>query len=671
MSDNPIQILSAITVHTKYAKYIPELNRRETWDELCDRNAAMHIRRYPQLKDEIRKVYNEFVRTKKVLPSMRSMQFGGRPIERSPNRIFNCAFMPVDHTAAFSETMFLLLGGSGVGYSVQYRHINKLPKLVGPSTQTRRFVIGDSIEGWADAVKVLVESYFYGKARPSFDYSDIRPQGTLLVTSGGRAPGPAPLRKCLNNITSILDHVVESGHEYLDSLQVHDIMCHIADAVLSGGIRRAAMICLFDRDDKAMLKAKSNFKCSIIDARKLDNQGNFECDIQTKFGNKQYTIVLNEYLLQEQQRTGRLPWYIFEPQRGRANNSAVLPRKEVTQSEFMDLWNIITESGAGEPGVYFTNNEDWGTNPCVEIALRPNQFCNLTEVNVSDLESQEDFNARVRAAAFIGTLQAGYTDFHYLRPIWQENTELDALIGVGLTGIGSGVVLNFDTEEAATHVVVENARVAEIIGINVAARTCTVKPAGTTSLVFGSSSGVHAWHNDFYIRRMRVGKNESIYRYLAQHHPELVVDEHFNPTAQAVIEVPQKAPEGSILRTESPLSLLERVRHFNVNWVRAGHRSGDNAHNVSCTISVKDDEWSLVGNWMWENRNTFNGISVIPYDGGTYIQAPFEDISEEEYERRVAHLNAVDLSNVREEEDTTDRAGEVACGAGGCEVNFT
>lgn len=665
---NPLQILSEITVYGKYGKYIPEINRRESWLELCERNMAMHIRKYPQLKEEIQQVYRSFVIPKKVLPSMRSMQFGGRPIERSPNRIFNCAFLPVDHIDAFSETMFLLLGGSGVGYSVQSGHIARLPALVGPGTGTRRFVIGDSIEGWADSVKVLMESYFKGKSRPVFDFSDIRAKGTLLVTSGGKAPGPAPLRKCLSNITTILDSCVESGQTRLTSLQVHDIMCHIADAVLAGGIRRAAMICLFDRDDKAMLKAKSNFKCSIIERRKLDNDGNFECDIRTKWGNKEYTIVLNEYLIEEQQRTGKLPWYIFEAQRGRANNSAVLPRHEVTQSEFKDLWNIITESGAGEPGVYFTNNWEWGTNPCVEIGLRPNQFCNLTEVNVSDLASQQDFNDRVRAAAFIGTLQAGYTEFHYLRPIWQENTELDALIGVGLTGIGSGNVLAFDKEEAATHVVVENIRVAEIIGIRQAARTCTIKPAGTTSLVLGCSSGVHAWHNDYYIRRLRVGKNESLYRYLAANHPDLVVDEYFNPAEQAVIEVPQKAPEGSILRHEPPMELLERVRSFNLDWVRAGHIHGDNSHNVSCTISVKDDEWETVGNWMWENRNTFNGISVMPYDGGTYIQAPFEDITEAEYERRVQHLHNIDLTGVLELEDNTDLSGEVACGAGGCEV---
>ena len=307
-------------------------------------------------------------------------------------------------------------------------------------------------------------------------------------------------------------------------------------------------------------------------------------------------------------------------------------------------------------------------NSGCEIGLRPNQFCNLTEINADDVHSQEELNARAKAAAFIGTLQAGYTDFHYLRPVWREATELDALIGVGITGIGSGAILGLDLEAAAEVVKTTNALVAKAIGINPAARTSTVKPAGTTSLVLGSASGIHAWHAPFYIRRVRVGKNEAIYQYLAANHPELVEDEAFRPNEQAVIGVPQRAPEGAILRSESPADLLNRVRRFNLEWVRAGHRDGDNTHNVSCTISVKDDEWSLVTDWMWENRNHFNGISVLPYDGGTYLQAPFEDITEERYHELMASLKDVDISRVIEANDDTNLTGEIACGAGGCEV---
>lgn len=293
---------------------------------------------------------------------------------------------------------------------------------------------------------------------------------------------------------------------------------------------------------------------------------------------------------------------------------------------------------------------------------------NLCELNAGDVTSQEDLNARSKAAAFLGTLQAGYTDFHYLRDEWKEATEKDSLIGVGMTGIGSGAVLQYNLKEAADEVRNENARVADLLGINHAARTTTVKPSGTSSLVLGTASGIHAWHNDYYIRRIRVGKNESIYPYLRDNHPELVEDEFFRPNEQAVIEIPQKAPEGSILRSESPLELLERVSRFNQEWVREGHIDGQNSHNVSCTISVKDEEWELVGDWMWKNRNHFNGISVLPYDGGTYTQAPFEDITEEQYRLLAGSLSGIDLTNVIEEEDNTDLAGELACAGGMCEI---
>jgi len=330
---------------------------------------------------------------------------------------------------------------------------------------------------------------------------------------------------------------------------------------------------------------------------------------------------------------------------------------------------IVEASGAGEPGVYWTSNEEWGTNPCCEIGLRPFQFCNLCEVNVDDVTDQADLNARSKAASLIGTLQAGYTDFHYLRPIWKQTTESEALIGVGMTGIGSGAVLKLNLREAADEVVEENKRVANLISINPAARTTTVKPSGTSSLVVGSSSGVHAWHNSYYIRRMRVGKDEALYNYMAERMPELVEDDVFNPKG-AVLSFPQAAPRGAILRTESPESLLDRVRLFNLDWVRHGHVSGDNTHNVSCTISLKDEEWETCIDWMWSNRNEYNGISVLPYDGGSYVQAPFEDISEARYYELEQSLTSIDLSMVKEESDETDLSGEAACAGGACEITF-
>jgi ribonucleoside-diphosphate reductase alpha chain len=398
----------------------------------------------------------------------------------------------------------------------------------------------------------------------------------------------------------------------------------VADAVLAGGIRRAALISLFSADDDEMLSAKSGL------------------------------------------------WWETSPQRGRANNSAVLLRHRITKDYFLNLWSRVRASGAGEPGFYFSNDKDWGTNPCCEIGLRPYQFCNLTEVNVSNIKDQADLETRVRAAAFLGTLQAGYTDFHYLRPVWQRNTEKEALIGVSMTGIASGAVLDetISLSSAAKVVKAENRRVAAIIGINPAARTTCVKPAGTTSLTLGTSSGIHAWYDQYYIRRIRVGKTEAIYEYLLKAAPNMVEDDYFRPHDTAVIAVPQAAPDNSILRTESALSLLRRIKKITTEWVNPGHVKGQNTHNVSATISVRPSEWDDVGEWMWDNRHVYNGLSVLPYSDSehTYVQAPFEECSKETYEALYSSLVALDLAEIREESDDTDLQGELACAGGMCEI---
>lgn len=285
------------------------------------------------------------------------------------------------------------------------------------------------------------------------------------------------------------------------------------------------------------------------------------------------------------------------------------------------------------------------------------------------IESQTDFNARASTAAFIGTLQAGYTDFHYLRPIWKKTTEEQALIGVGITGIAAGSILKYNETTAANWAVVSNTIYAKEIGINPAARVTTVKPSGTTSLVVGSSSGIHGWHAPYYLRRMRLGRDEAIYKYLNSVIPEYIEDDKHEPS-QVVLAIPQKAPDGAIMRSESALELLERTSRYNTNWVRTGHIYGDNTNNVSVTVSIRENEWADVGKWMWENRDTYNGISVLPYDGGTYTQAPFEDIDKETYERLFEGLHAIDLSLVKENSDNTDLSGEVACAGAGCEVDF-
>jgi ribonucleoside-diphosphate reductase alpha chain len=522
--------------------------------------------------------------------------------------------------------MFLLLSGCGVGFSVQKHHILNLAPVKGPKinpntgkTRKRRYVIGDSIEGWADAVKVLIEAYFYEKSDPEFVFDGIRAKGSRLVTSGGKAPGPQPLKDCIHNLRKVLDR--KRHGENLSTIETHDIVCYIADAVLAGGIRRAALISLFSFDDEEMRAAK--------------------------FGS----------------------WWEKNPQRARANNSAVALRHRIKKEDFFELWDKIQNSNSGEPGIYFSNNQDWGANPCVEIGLRPFQFCNLVEINGSvPYRTQEDFNEVCRAASFIGTLQASYTEFHYLREIWQETTEKDALIGVSITGIASGRLDKIDLAEAAMIVIEENRRAAEKIGVNPAARTTCVKPAGTTSCILGTSSGIHAWHNDYFIRRIRVGKNEPIYQYLLENHPDLIEDDYFKPHIQAVIALPIRAPKNSILRTETVMDFLSRVKRFSEEWVLTGHVSGQNAHNVSATVAIKPDEWDDVAKWMWKNRSSFNGLSVLPHDGGSYVQAPFEDCSEYIFRKLFKNLEEVDLTRITEDFDNTDLKGELACAGGACEI---
>jgi ribonucleoside-diphosphate reductase alpha chain len=623
------EILSEIITNNKYAKYDAEKQRRETWNEICDRNMQMHLDKFehlgPIFARKIKQVYKDFVRTRLIVPSMRSFQFAGLPILLSPNRIYNCAYLPIDDTAAFSETMFLLLGGTGVGYSVQQHHVNQLPVVRQPSSRTYRYVIEDSIKGWAEAVRVLIDSYTGArKTTPRFDFTEIRPLGAPLKTTGGTAPGPDPLDKCLDLIQKMLKKMPD-GHQ-MKPIEVHDMLCHIADSVLAGGIRRAAMISLFSADDDEMLMAKSGI------------------------------------------------WYEKHPHRGRANNSVVLLRHKLRKSFFMDIWKRIEMNKTGEPGFFLTNDKDWGTNPCAEISLRPFQMCNLCSVNASTIKSQDDLNARVSAASFLGTLQAAYTDFHYLREIWQENCEKDALLGVSLTGIGSNALAKLDLQEATNHIIDVNVQTVDAINeksekkMNYAARLTCIKPEGTTSCVLGTSSGIHSWHNDYYIRRVQVGVNEPIHDYLVKKFPTLM-EKSLTEADISLLCVPQKAPKGAITRKdETAIDLLERIKYFFWHWIMPGHIDGNNAHNVSATVSVKEDEWGKVGEWMWKNRDSYNGITVIPYYGGSHPQLVFEDITKYRFEKMKEVLSKVHLYKIKEETDSTDLQGEIACGGGSCDI---
>lgn len=617
--DRGIELLSNIVVYNKYSKFIPELKRRETWNDIITRYLTMMTKRYPQLNDEIM-TKGQYLYTKQVLPSMRAAQFAGVAIEKNEARIYNCGYMPMSDYRCFSELMFLLLGGTGIGYSVQYHHIEHLPAIQKPVKEAK-YLIGDSIEGWADAIKQLMKSYF-GKTtvKPRFDFSDIRSKGSRLVTAGGKAPGPAPLKICLTKIETLLN--LKQNGDKLTPFEVHRINCLIADAVLAGGIRRAALISLFSMDNKDMATCKHG------------------------------------------------AWWELYPELGRANNSAVILRNRIEKDEFKKLWQITVDSNSGEPGIYFTNDPEQGTNPCCEIALRPFTFCNLTEVNAGVINSQEDFNKASEIAAFFGTLQAGFTDFHYLRSIWKQNTEKDALIGVGITGIGNGTLNKLDLTAACNVAKIENARVSELISINKAARVTTVKPSGTTSCVVGTSSGIHAWHSKYYIRNMQCTVGDDLYNFFSTYHPKLIKIMDYQPK-DAVIGIPQKAPDNAVLREdETALDLLSRVKKFNLEWVQKGHKRGPNTNNVSATVSCKPYEWEDVGEWMWQNKNTFNGLSVLPYDGGTYKDAPFTPCSEEHYNELMDYINnnPIDLTKIIEESDNTDLSGEIACGPDGCHV---
>lgn len=807
-NDFSIENLSDLTIFSKYAKYNSDLKRRETWEEICDRAEQMHIKKYPDFKKDIIESF-KLVREKKVMPSMRGMQFAGKPIELNNSRLYNCSFSSVQTYKDFAEACFLLLSGCGYAYSVQSHHTNMLPPIFKP-TKVKKYLIGDSIEGWADSIRALFKAYMANGYLPLFDYSDIRPKGAELITAGGKAPGPAPLERCLNKIKSILEHK-ENG-EKLKPIEIHDIMCHIADCVLSGGIRRAALLCLFDKFDEEMLNCKGNFKVEVLNGGFHLNPITKQYDGEVIYKNKTQYLSLSKQQFEDFQINKTIPWYYFEPQRARSNNSVVFLRNETTKEEYDKIWNIIKSSGSGEPGIFWTNNIDYGTNPCLtgdtlistvdgnirldklvnlfennenvtnvfsfnikenkieediiingaltrkkaniikitledgknikstpdhkvftrnrdwievgkltekdilvkkieknkveeikiskieiienedvyDITVKNNHnffandilvhncaevgfefsrnFCNLTTINFSNIEDNEDFKERIKAATILGTLQAGYTDFHYLSSKWQKNSEYESLLGVSLTGICDNKnYKNYDWNILTNYMLEVNKEYSEKINIKSAARLGCIKPEGSSSCVLGTSSGIHARFAPYYIRRMRFNKNEHIAKYLINELPNLVEDEFGNPNG-IVLSLPQKSPENSIYRTESALETLERVKFFYINWIKASHNRGDITHNVSCTVNIKNNEWEKVGKWIWENKDYYNALSVLPYDGGTYIQAPFEECNKEKYEEMMKFIKKIDLSNVIENEDETQLKEQVACGGNSCEI---
>lgn len=611
------KLLSDLVSFRTYSKYIEPLQRREILEETINRTMQMHLDRFPKLSKQIIKAFKK-VHNFEVMPSMRTLQFSGAPIVKNNARGFNCSFTHVDNPRKFSEILFLLLSGTGVGFSIQKRHISKLPKVRKP-TEEGSFIIQDSIQGWSQALHALMDAYFNAGVRPVFDFSSIRAKGSKLVTTGSKAPGPEPLKAMLAQVENML---ISSIGRNLKSIELHDIICVISDCVLAGGIRRSSLISLFDRDDKDMLKSKAGV------------------------------------------------WWEKYPHRARANNSVVLPRNEVTFEEFKTVFQACKDSRAGEPGFFWTDDPDMGTNPCVEISLRPDSFCNLSIVNQTGVTTKEELLSRIYSAAFLGTLQASYTDFPYISENWRKTTEEDALLGVSFTGIAdsNGVVKDSWLREGARLVLEVNEEYAKKIGINIAARTTCVKPEGTSSCVLGSSSGIHNRKSRYYLRRVQINKDDPLYLYLLFTVPDLVDDAIGVPNT-AVVTIPQESPEDAPTDEGSNvLELFNRVMTYNKNWVAPGHRTGANKHNVSCTLSVRDEEWDGLLQPMWEERFNYSGISLFPFDNGTYQQAPFESCTKEMFDSYNKLVKEIDLTKVKEFDNNTKLIESVACSGGACEI---
>lgn len=681
-SANGLQDFIAIS---RYARYSSELRRRETWGEAVSRVCEMHLTHYPEaslgdaalaalsmgdvdgsdlarigklgrLHDTIRAAFLA-VERHEVLPSMRSLQFGGEAVLSKHARIYNCAFTYVDRLEAFRETLYLLLCGCGVGFSLQRHHVAKLPPLAPLCTQPRvsTFVVPDTIEGWADALHELMLAAVEGR-RVIFDYSAIRPAGAPLRTSGGKAPGPEPLFHSLSRI----EHIVQrAAGRQLRPIEAYDILMWAAKAVLSGGVRRSATICLFSADDEEMIAAKT---------------GNW---------------------LQEQ------------PQRTASNNSAVIVRSQATREQFNRLFEA--QKQFGEPGFYFVEDPEYGANPCVEIGLHPRlkldaaaitrlrelghqgelregdvltgvQFCNLATVSAAAAETPEHFYQLCAHAAVIGTLQAGYTNFDYLSPVSRVITEREALLGVSICGVLDRPDVLLDSQVLRTGAAVVkavNAVVARALGINPAARTTCVKPEGTASLLLGTSSGLHPHHSLRYFRRVQANVFDPIYNHFKRSNPHMVEPSVYDPNGRTeVITFPVEGPPFGIYRDDlSAVKHLEYVRLVQKHWVQEGRRherySPGLHHNVSCTISVRADEWPAVADFIWDNRQSFTGVALLQELGDkAYRQAPREAVvSAEDVSRWNALIyQPVDYTQLREEEDLTELKQVVACAGGACEL---
>jgi ribonucleoside-diphosphate reductase alpha chain len=641
--------MSQYIFQSRYSRYLPRKRRRETWNETVDRVRDMHIQKYPKVEKDIIWAFEQ-VRQKVVLPSMRSMQFGGAPILNKHARMYNCTYSAIDRMDFYSESMYLLLCGCGVGFSVEFSNIDKLPELKTPSfTEIVHHTIEDSIEGWADAVKVLMNSYVEGYT-VEFIYKKVRKQG-VPIKSGGKAPGHIPLRRALENIRAILDGACKRETPKLKTIEAYDIVMHISDAVLSGGVRRSATICLFSPDDIDMMTAKT--------------------------GN----------------------WFEENPQRGRSNNSAKLVRSETTKEQFMRIFE--TQKEFGEPGFYFVNNTDTGTNPCCEIGLNPYlpegyvmpdgevlkekttgfQFCNLTTINGATLKSSADFENAIKAATIIGTCQAGFNEFDYLTKYTNEICRRESLLGVSITGMmdAPDIALNPELQREMALLAVEcNKKFAKKIGIPQAARVTCVKPEGTSSILLNTASGIHPRFAPRYFRRIQANVHDPVYQHFKEQNPHCCEPSVYSANqTDDVITFCVKSPDGAITKDDlTALEFLQKVKSTQENWVIPGTARPDSTpelnHNVSNTITVKPHEWDAVRDFIYDNRELFTGISLIPDDDSIYQQAPHQQVLTDDDEARWSNFletyEKIDYTTLNEEDDQTEHKQIVACGGNNCEI---
>jgi len=619
---------------SRYSRFMPEKNRREHWEESVDRYFTFMFNHLEEKykfspNNDLRLELISAVKNLDVMPSMRAIMTAGKALDRDNTAGYNCSYLPIDDPKAFDEAMYILLCGTGVGFSVEHKYVTQLPEVPDQLFDSETTIsVADSKEGWAKALRQLIALLYSGEVA-RYDLSKIRPAGARLRTFGGRASGPGPLDELFRFVTDKFKGAV--GRK-LTSLECHDILCKIGEVVVVGGVRRSAMISLSDLEDDRMRSAKS--------------------------GN----------------------WWEHNAQRALANNSAAYINKPDI-GQFLQEWTSLYNSHSGERGIFSreasqsqaakngrrNQDYDFGTNPCSEIILRPYQFCNLTEVVVRAEDTVADLANKVRIATILGTFQSTLTHFPYLRKIWQKNTEEERLLGVSLTGIldnpWMGRVCESTTqslEYLRDVTITTNNEFAARLGIPVSAAITCVKPSGTVSQLVNSASGIHTRHSEYYVRRVRGDKKDPLTKFLTDSGIP-TEDCVMRPDSTAVFSFPVKAPEASRTRVD-----LTAMQHLDLWLMYQRHWC---EHKPSVTISVKEDEWMDVGAWVWRNFDEISGISFLPWDGGSYRQAPYEECTKEQYEELLSKMpTEIVWDNLKEEEDNVEGAQTLACVAGHCEI---